>query len=218
MIVPPLVKEGNNLADNAPEYAQDVTEFVNENKQLREINEDYDLTRSSRRRPEKLPAKLGGAAVHPARRGRRRSSTRSSRWSRSSSSPRSCSAAARRGSPRAEVRARGPRGASRAGPGELGAGRGQLRGGRARAGDARGGHVLRRAEDPRSAVRGAARRDHLLPRPYSADRRHDRRRNRGAVHRLRRTSRPPRSSGSSGRSSTSSSRTTSSSRRSRSGR
>ncbi len=63
LIVPPLVKEGNNLADNAPEYARDVTKFVNENDQLREINSDYEVTEKLQAEAEKLPAKLGGAAT-----------------------------------------------------------------------------------------------------------------------------------------------------------
>src|SRR5919109_2761932 len=31
LIVPSLVNQGEDLADNAPEYAQDVTDFVNDN-------------------------------------------------------------------------------------------------------------------------------------------------------------------------------------------
>jgi len=62
LIVPPLVREGNNLAENAPQYARDVTKFVNENKRLRKINKDYDVTRKLQDEAEKLPAKLGGAA------------------------------------------------------------------------------------------------------------------------------------------------------------
>ncbi len=62
MIVPPLVTEGNKLAENAPDYAGDVTEFVNDNEQLREINEDYDVTERIREEAGKLPGRLGGAA------------------------------------------------------------------------------------------------------------------------------------------------------------
>jgi len=62
LIVPPLVREGNNLAENAPQYASDVTKFVNENERLRKINKDYDVTRTLQDEAEKLPAKLGGAA------------------------------------------------------------------------------------------------------------------------------------------------------------
>lgn len=63
LIVPPLVTEGNNLAENAPQYANDVTAFVNENKRLRELNTDYDITTSLEEQAGKLPEKLGGAAA-----------------------------------------------------------------------------------------------------------------------------------------------------------
>ncbi len=62
LIVPPLVEEGNNLADNAPQYARDVTDFVQENERLRELNEDYDVTSKLQEEAGKLPGKLGGAA------------------------------------------------------------------------------------------------------------------------------------------------------------
>ena len=62
LIVPPLVTEGNKLAENAPDYARDVTDFVNDNEQLREINEDYDVTEKLREEAGKLPEKFGGAA------------------------------------------------------------------------------------------------------------------------------------------------------------
>ena len=63
LMVPPLVKEGNRLADNAPQYARDATDFINENEQLRRINRDYDVTQKLESEAEKLPSKLGGAAT-----------------------------------------------------------------------------------------------------------------------------------------------------------
>ncbi len=62
LIVPSLVREGNNLADNAPTYARDVADFVQDNERLREINEDYDVTSKLEEEAAKLPGKLGGAA------------------------------------------------------------------------------------------------------------------------------------------------------------
>ena len=62
LIVPPLVTEGNNLAKKAPDYARDVSSFVNENATLRELNEDYDITGKLTEEAGKLPGKLGGAA------------------------------------------------------------------------------------------------------------------------------------------------------------
>src|SRR5918992_5181999 len=42
VIVPPLITEANDFADNVPQYARDVTEYVRENDRLRELNRDYD--------------------------------------------------------------------------------------------------------------------------------------------------------------------------------
>jgi predicted PurR-regulated permease PerM len=61
-IVPPLITEANNFADNVPAYADDVTEFVHDNRRLREINQDYDITGQLEKEAEKLPNRLGGAA------------------------------------------------------------------------------------------------------------------------------------------------------------
>jgi predicted PurR-regulated permease PerM len=61
-IVPPLITEANNFADNVPAYADDVTEFVQDNKRLREINEDYNITAQIEKEARKLPNRLGGAA------------------------------------------------------------------------------------------------------------------------------------------------------------
>jgi predicted PurR-regulated permease PerM len=62
LIVPPLITEANNFADNVPQYADDVTEFVRENDRLREINQDYDITGKLEEEAAKLPERLGGAA------------------------------------------------------------------------------------------------------------------------------------------------------------
>ena len=81
MVVPPIVNGGNDLADNAPDYAR-TSDFVNENKTLRKINEDYDVTRSSRRRPASCPP----SSATPPRccaTWASASSARSSPWSRS---------------------------------------------------------------------------------------------------------------------------------------
>ena len=62
LIVPPMVTEANNFADNVPQYARDVTKFVKENERLRELNEDYDITSQLEKEAGKLPGRLGGAA------------------------------------------------------------------------------------------------------------------------------------------------------------
>ena len=62
LIVPPLITEANNFADNVPHYADDVTEYVGKNDRLREINQDYDITQKLEEEAKKLPNRLGGAA------------------------------------------------------------------------------------------------------------------------------------------------------------
>jgi predicted PurR-regulated permease PerM len=62
LIVPPFVREANHLADRAPKYARDVTDYVQKNKRLRKINKDYDITQKLQNEAGKLPSKLGGAA------------------------------------------------------------------------------------------------------------------------------------------------------------
>jgi predicted PurR-regulated permease PerM len=56
------VDQLNTLVDDAPQYADDVTKFVNENERLRELNEDYDVTTKIEEEAAKLPAKVGDAA------------------------------------------------------------------------------------------------------------------------------------------------------------
>jgi predicted PurR-regulated permease PerM len=62
LIVPPLITEANDFADNVPRYADDVTEYVEKNDRLRELNEDYDITQKLEEEAGKLPSRLGGAA------------------------------------------------------------------------------------------------------------------------------------------------------------
>ena len=63
IVVPPIVNGANDLAENAPQYAEDVTEFVNDNDTLRNINDDYDVTEKVEEEAGKLPSKIGDAAV-----------------------------------------------------------------------------------------------------------------------------------------------------------
>ena len=62
LIVPPLISEANDFAENVPRYADDLTEFVQENETLRNLNEDYDITQKLEEEAGKLPERLGGAA------------------------------------------------------------------------------------------------------------------------------------------------------------
>jgi predicted PurR-regulated permease PerM len=62
IVVPPIVNGIEDLAKNAPEYARDVTKFVNENEQLQKLNDDYDVTQKLNEEAAKLPDKIGDAA------------------------------------------------------------------------------------------------------------------------------------------------------------
>ena len=62
LLVPPIVTQANHLVNNLPEYAQEVTDFVNNNAQLRKLQEDYDLTTKLEEQAQKLPQRLGDAA------------------------------------------------------------------------------------------------------------------------------------------------------------
>jgi predicted PurR-regulated permease PerM len=62
LIVPPLITQANDFAQDVPEYARDVREFVEDNERLRELNEDYNITDKLEEEAGKLPGRLGGAA------------------------------------------------------------------------------------------------------------------------------------------------------------
>jgi predicted PurR-regulated permease PerM len=62
LIVPPLVGEANDLAENAPRYARDITSFVEGSERLQSLDDDYDITSKLREQAQKLPERLGGAA------------------------------------------------------------------------------------------------------------------------------------------------------------
>jgi predicted PurR-regulated permease PerM len=62
VLVPPIVTEGSELAEKAPEYAADVQQFVNENETLRNLEADYGVVTKLREEAEQLPARIGDAA------------------------------------------------------------------------------------------------------------------------------------------------------------
>jgi predicted PurR-regulated permease PerM len=62
LLIPPIVNEINDLADNAPRYAEDVREWVEKNDTLKKLEEDYDITQKLEEEAGKLPSKIGGAA------------------------------------------------------------------------------------------------------------------------------------------------------------
>jgi predicted PurR-regulated permease PerM len=62
VLVPPLVEQAVKLANNLPEYAQDLDEAFEENPQLREANEKYDITTKLEDVADDLVSRLGDAA------------------------------------------------------------------------------------------------------------------------------------------------------------
>jgi predicted PurR-regulated permease PerM len=62
LIVPPVINGANDFANNVPRYANDVTDYVQKNRTLRNLNQDYDITQKLQDEAAKLPSKLGGAA------------------------------------------------------------------------------------------------------------------------------------------------------------
>ena len=62
LLIPPLVGQIEDLANNAPEYVTDVENYVNDNKTLNNLNEDYDITGKLQEEAAKLPEKIPDAA------------------------------------------------------------------------------------------------------------------------------------------------------------
>ncbi len=62
IVVPPVVTGANDLANDAPRYAADVQDFVQKNKTLRGLEEDYGVVTKLEQEAAKLPNRLGGAA------------------------------------------------------------------------------------------------------------------------------------------------------------
>jgi predicted PurR-regulated permease PerM len=62
LVVPPLVTQGTDLAEDLPSYANDVQDYVNKNERLRELDDKYDVTGQLQKQADQLPAKVGDAA------------------------------------------------------------------------------------------------------------------------------------------------------------
>jgi predicted PurR-regulated permease PerM len=62
IVVPPIVREVTDLANNAPRYVQDAQDFVNKNKTLRKLDREYDIGDELQRKAKELPSHLSDAA------------------------------------------------------------------------------------------------------------------------------------------------------------
>src|SRR5215212_5696125 len=56
IIIPPLIDQIDGLARDAPQYARDVRDFVQENPRLRSIDADYDITGRIQEAAGRLPS------------------------------------------------------------------------------------------------------------------------------------------------------------------
>src|SRR5918992_5196843 len=61
-LIPSIVGQAEDLANDVPEYAQDVTDFVNDNETLRDLDEKYDFTSEIESAAGDIPGKIGDAA------------------------------------------------------------------------------------------------------------------------------------------------------------
>ena len=62
VLVPPVVEQTVKLVNNLPEYTQDLNKAFDENEQLKQLNEDYDITAKLDDVADDLVGKLGAAA------------------------------------------------------------------------------------------------------------------------------------------------------------
>jgi predicted PurR-regulated permease PerM len=63
LLIPPIVEQVNRLIQNLPEYAADLSDFVERNERLRQLEEDYNITAELQQQAAQLPARAGDAAT-----------------------------------------------------------------------------------------------------------------------------------------------------------
>jgi predicted PurR-regulated permease PerM len=61
-LVPPIVSQGNNLVQNLPRYASDLSDFVAKNPTLHRLQTDYNITGKLEQQASQLPSRIGDAA------------------------------------------------------------------------------------------------------------------------------------------------------------
>ena len=62
LIIPTVVTQVENFANNAPHYAQDARDYIEKNKTLRGLQRKYDIAGEIQKKAAKLPEKIGTAA------------------------------------------------------------------------------------------------------------------------------------------------------------
>ena len=61
-VIPPIVREVEQLASQLPTYVKDFQNWANNNEQFQELNQKYGITHLLTQEAEQLPSKLGDAA------------------------------------------------------------------------------------------------------------------------------------------------------------
>jgi predicted PurR-regulated permease PerM len=61
-VVPPIIKEFENLGSKVPGYIADFRQWANQNPQFQHLNHKYDLTATLQSQASSIPSKLGAAA------------------------------------------------------------------------------------------------------------------------------------------------------------
>src|SRR5690242_858889 len=62
LVVPPVVTQAQNFVDNAPRYAKDVTNYIERNRTLRNLQRKYDIGGQLQKKAGELPGRIGNAA------------------------------------------------------------------------------------------------------------------------------------------------------------
>ena len=78
ILVPPIVNGVDDLATKAPDYAAQAQDYVQKNKTLRKLEDDYGVISQLEEQAKKLPQKLGDRGRHAEATSASASSTRSS--------------------------------------------------------------------------------------------------------------------------------------------
>src|SRR6266540_544135 len=61
-VVPPIIKEFENLGSKAPGYVHDFKNWANQNQQFQDLNRKYDITHTLSKQASDIPSALGVAA------------------------------------------------------------------------------------------------------------------------------------------------------------
>jgi predicted PurR-regulated permease PerM len=62
LVVPPVVTQASDLIGRAPDYAKDISAFVESNPTLQQLEQQYDITGTIEAEAAKLPSRIGDAA------------------------------------------------------------------------------------------------------------------------------------------------------------